>query len=131
VGKDAPAEQVLKAIEKVHGGELWLDNDTLVRLLVASAPPAPVPPVAVRRDPEQLKQDSLTGRELEVIQALVAGNGAANRAIAARLFISEHTLRNHLVAIYRKLDVKSHLELYVYALRHHLAGEAEAGLRAD
>ncbi|MFL6706703.1 MAG: response regulator [Massilia sp.] len=131
VGKDAPAEQVLKAIEKVHGGELWLDNDTLVRLLVASAPPAPVPPVALRRDPEQLKQDSLTGRELEVIQALVAGNGAANRAIAARLFISEHTLRNHLVAIYRKLDVKSHLELYVYALRHRLAGEAEAGLRAD
>lgn len=133
IGKDAPAEQVLKAIEKVHGGEVWLDNDTLVRLLVASNPPPPAPAPVVRRNPEQEKLASLTQRELGVIQALVAGNGAANRAIAASLFISEHTLRNHLVAIYRKLDVKSHLELYVYALRHRLAGEgtAEASLRAD
>ena len=121
VGKDAPAEQVLKAIEKVHGGEVWLDNETMIRMLSANmqaAAPAP------RRDPERDKQASLTARELGVIQALVAGNGASNRVIAERLFISEHTLRNHLVAIYRKLEVNSHLELYVYALRHHLGGAA-------
>ena len=122
-----PPNKSSKAIEKVHGGELWLDNDTLVRLLVAA--PAALP--AVRRDPEQDKLDSLTARELGVVQALVAGNGASNKAIAERLFISEHTLRNHLVAIYRKLDVNSHLELYVYALRHHLDGDDAAPARAD
>ena len=125
--KDAPAEQVLKAIEKVHGGELWLDNDTLVRLLVAA--PAALPPL--RRDPDQNKLDSLTARELGVVQALVAGNGAPNKAIAEHLFISEHTLRNHLVAIYRKLDVSSHLELYVYALRHNIGGGELPPARAD
>ncbi|MEO7576039.1 MAG: response regulator transcription factor [Massilia sp.] len=126
VGKDAPAEQVLKAIEKVHAGEVWLDNDTLVRLLVAANPAA----VAPRADPERDKQASLTARELRIIQALVAASGASNRAIAESLFISEHTLRNHLVAIYRKLDVKSRLELYVYALRHHLGDDDDARARA-
>lgn len=126
VGKDAPAEQLLKAIEKVHAGELWLDNDTLVRLLVATAQPAP----PVQPDPEKEKQSGLTARELKVIEALVVGSGASNRAIAERLFISEHTLRNHLVAIYRKLDVKSHLELYVYALRHQLVA-APGPVRID
>lgn len=118
VGKDAPAEQVLKAIDKVHAGELWLDNDALLRLL------APAPPLArgMHRNPEQEKIDSLTLRELAVVQAVVEGNGAANKIIAKHLFISEHTLRNHLVAIYRKLDVGSHLELYMYALRHRIGG---------
>ena len=126
VGKDAPAEQVLKAIEKVHAGELWLDNDTLVRLLVA----APAAAVAARADPERDKMATLTARELTIIRALVAASGASNRAIAESIFISEHTLRNHLVAIYRKLDVKSRLELYVYALRHHL-GSDDGPARAD
>lgn len=126
VGKDAPAEQVLKAIEKVHAGEVWLDNDTLVRLLVAANPAAATP----RADPERDKQATLTARELHIIQALVAASGASNRAIAESLFISEHTLRNHLVAIYRKLDVKSRLELYVYALRHHLGAGDDARERA-
>jgi two-component system, NarL family, nitrate/nitrite response regulator NarL len=54
------------------------------------------------------------------VQAIVEESGASNKAIAQRLFISEHTLRNHLTSIYHKLDVINRLELYVYAVKHQL-----------
>jgi DNA-binding CsgD family transcriptional regulator len=54
---------------------------------------------------------------------IVEGQGAANKVLAARLFISEHTLRNHLTSIYNKLDVANRLELYVYAVKHQLGSE--------
>lgn len=48
-------------------------------------------------------QEALSERELEVL-ALIA-QGLTNRQAAARLFISEATLKTHLVHIYTKLDV--------------------------
>lgn len=123
--KDASAEAVLKAIEKVHGGELWIEHAALTRLLgELTLPEAPR-----KADPDAARQAALTAREQQIINAVVAGNGALNRSLAERLFISEHTLRNHLVSIYRKLGVKNRLELYVYALKHHL-GEEDAPLFA-
>lgn len=114
----APAE-VLKAIDKVHQGELWLDQAALGRvlghLLSTAAPPKP--------DPDALRRASLTAKERKVIQAVVEGNGALNKTIAERLFISEYTLRNHLTSIYQKLHVGNRLELYVYAVRHGLGEE--------
>lgn len=117
--KDACADALLKAIMKVHGGELWIEHATMTRLLgelTLSAAPR-------KQDSEGAKHAALTAREHQIISAVVAGNGALNRALAESLFISEHTLRNHLVSIYRKLGVKNRLELYVYAIRHHLAEE--------
>ena len=51
----------------------------------------------------------LSDRELEVAELLARGH--RTQEIAARLFISPHTVRNHTRAIYRKLDVHSHVEL--------------------
>ncbi len=116
LSKDAPAEQVLKAIEKTHEGELWLDHGTLSRVfgqfVNAKAPR--------RHDPEMDKKATLTARERKIVQVIVEESGASNKVIAQRLFISEHTLRNHLTSIYRKLDVINRLELYVYAVKHQL-----------
>ena len=53
--------------------------------------------------------DSLTPREREIVSAL--SNGHRVGAIAGRLRVSEHTVRNHLKAVYRKLDVHSQVEL--------------------
>jgi LuxR family maltose regulon positive regulatory protein len=53
--------------------------------------------------------EALSTRELEVLRALVAGQRPD--LIAKSLFISTHTVRNHLKSIYRKLDVHSHVEL--------------------
>jgi DNA-binding NarL/FixJ family response regulator len=114
--KEVPAGQVLKAIEKIHRGELWFDAETMDRVfgqLLGSRR-------AAQPDPAPEKHASLTAREREIVSAAVEHSGSANHVVAERLFISEHTLRNHLTAIYRKLNVTSRLEMYVYAMRHGL-----------
>ena len=121
--KDASAEHVLKAIEKTHEGELWLDRGTLGRVFTEFRVPAGAP----KPDPETLRQASLTARERRIIALVVQSQGASNKALAQSLFISEHTLRNHLSSVYQKLDVANRLELYVYATRHQLgASDADA-----
>lgn len=113
--KDAPADQVIKAIAKVSEGELWIEHTVMARVLNELTRPA-VPKV----DPEARRLASLTPREHKIITSIVRGNGALNRSLAESLFISEHTLRNHLVSIYKKLGVANRLELYVYAVKHQL-----------
>ncbi len=117
--KDAPAEHVIKAIGKVSEGELWIDHAMMARVLQELTRPAPPRKV----DPEAARLATLTAREQKIIASVVAGNGALNRSLAQSLFISEHTLRNHLVSIYKKLGVANRLELYVYAVKHHLGAE--------
>ena len=116
LGKDAAAEHVVKAIEKVHRGELWLDREMAARVFDGLLHPAAARPA----DPEQEKQASLTAKERKVIAAVVKASGASNKVLAQQLFLSEHTLRNHLTSIYHKLGVGNRLELYVYATRHQL-----------
>jgi DNA-binding NarL/FixJ family response regulator len=116
--KDASAQTVIKAIEKVHDGQIWLDRASMARMLGAMHRPA---------DPEHARQATLTQRERKIIEAVLSGHGAANKALAARLFISEHTLRNHLSAIYHKLGVSNRLGLYVYASEHRLGEPAPFG----
>ena len=60
-------------------------------------------------------QFGLTRREIEVINLLSLG--LKNTEIAAKLFISEHTVENHLKSIYQKLDVKNRTSL-VHRLTH-------------
>jgi two-component system nitrate/nitrite response regulator NarL len=118
LSKEAPADVVVRAIEKTHSGQLWLDHESLGRIfgsmLDSNAPR--------KRDPEREKQAALTSREVDIVAAIVELSGAANKTVAQRLFISEHTLRNHLTSIYYKLGLKSRLDLYVYAVKHRLAG---------
>ena len=116
IHKEEPTETILKAIEKVHQGELWLDRITTGRIFVelsrAKDPPAD--------DPEAEKISSLTARERDIVSRIANDPGAENRSIAETLHMSEHTLRNHVSRIYGKLGVPSRLELYVYAQKHGL-----------
>jgi len=116
VSKEAPTEDVLLAVKKVHGGELWLDQSLMQALLGQLVAPA-----APTINPEAGRIGSLTAREREVIGMIVKGQGALNKELAERAFISERTLRNHLTTIYQKLDVANRLELYVYATKHGLS----------
>jgi DNA-binding NarL/FixJ family response regulator len=115
VSKDEPAEMVLKAIEKVHEGELWLDGAMLSRVFEAMRNPQ----ATRRQDPDMDKIAQLTAKERRIC-SLIATGGAVNKALAQQLFISEHTLRNHLTAIYHKLGVSNRLDLYVFATKHRL-----------
>lgn len=56
-----------------------------------------------------IKEHNITERELEVLQLIL--NGYSNHEIGKKLFISSNTARNHIYSIFKKLDVKSRLEL--------------------
>jgi two-component system, NarL family, nitrate/nitrite response regulator NarL len=115
VSKEAPTEDVLAAVQKVHDGELWLDQALMQALLGQLVTPAS------KADPDAQRIATLTAREREVIALIVQGKGAMNKELAERIFISERTLRNHLTTIYQKLGVANRLELYVFATKHDLS----------
>lgn len=60
----------------------------------------------------------LTRRETEVLQMAIAGMNA--EAIGRRLLLSQHTVRNHLKLVYRKLGVRNRAEAAVHAVRRGL-----------
>jgi two-component system nitrate/nitrite response regulator NarL len=110
--KEHAVEVLIKAINKVHQGEVWLDRSMMGSVLdeMTQAPEI---------DPEKAKIDSLTDRECQVI-ALIA-EGLKNKQIGERLFISETTVTHHLSSIFSKLGVSDRLELIIYAFRNRLA----------
>jgi DNA-binding NarL/FixJ family response regulator len=59
--------------------------------------------------------DQLTDREIEVLRHL--STGASNRDIAAALFISENTVRNHVRNILEKLHLSNRVQAAAYAVR--------------
>ncbi|GAB03635.1 response regulator [Gordonia amarae] len=87
--KDAPPEELIAAIRAAAAGETALAPAIAGRLIARMRSPQP----------------TLSARELEVLQ-LVA-DGATNNAIAARLHISDATVKSHLVHTYTKLGVSS------------------------
>lgn len=108
VSKQAEPETLLRAIEKVHHGELWLDRGTLGRVMTTLASPQ-------KSSPETAKLSSLTCKERLIVNTLVREKGARNKVIANKLHISEHTLRNHFTTIYDKLQVSGRMELFLLA----------------
>jgi two-component system, NarL family, nitrate/nitrite response regulator NarL len=117
--KTDSGQLILKAIEKVHDGEIWINNQTLNRVLGqmtrqrAGGAEKPA-------DPKEQKIASLTAREREIIRALVNDESSTNKEIADRLFISDSTLKNHLTAIYSKLEVRNRIDLLKYAMNNKL-----------
>jgi DNA-binding NarL/FixJ family response regulator len=112
--KELPAEVVLQAIASVHRGELWLDRITTGRVFHQQQERER------QQGAEKLKIAELTPKERQIVTAIAIAQGVNNKELAKQLFMSEHTLRNHLSAIYQKLGVSNRLQLYVYAVKHGL-----------
>lgn len=103
-----PPETLFKAIRCVNAGELWIDRRTTALVLQDLR--------NQRNNPEARTnhpKDMLSPREKEIV-ALVA-TGLSTEGIAEKLFISEKTVRNHLVSIYAKLDVSNRIQLALCA----------------
>lgn len=110
--KDAPGEEIVRAIRTVADGEAWLDPGVTERVLQtyrASAPPAAQRDRAVER---------LTPRELEVLQLI--GRGRSNAEIAEELVVSEVTVKSHVGHIFTKLDVRDRAAAIVFAFDNGL-----------
>jgi DNA-binding NarL/FixJ family response regulator len=86
--KAGPPEELFRAIHTAAAGGLTLS-----------------PEAAALYTARDTAASTLSGRELEVIRLLA--EGLTNRAIAKALFLTEATVKSHLVRIYRKLDTDS------------------------
>jgi len=87
--KDAPREELIRAVHAAFRGEAALSPVVAGRLLGQVRQPA---------------TDALSEREREVLRLIASG--ATNREAAARLFVSEATIKTHLLHIYAKLGVR-------------------------
>jgi DNA-binding NarL/FixJ family response regulator len=101
--KDLPAAELAEAVRLVHAGVTPLDHAAAGHVAAAlSAHPAA----------------TLTSREAEVLR-LVA-DGATNREIAARLYLSEGTVKNHISRILGRLGLRDRTQAAIYAHDHGL-----------
>jgi DNA-binding NarL/FixJ family response regulator len=89
--KDTPRDELLRAVRAAHRGEAVLSPAVAGRLMGQMRSPAPA-------------AATLSARELEVLRLVAAGS--TNRDAARRLFISEATVKTHLLHIYEKLGVR-------------------------
>lgn len=117
VCKGEPVEVLFKAIEKVYAGEFWMDRLATVRILTTIARSK------ANVQPERERLARLTRKERMTVAEIARDAAASSADIARRLDISERTLRNHLTAIYAKLEVSNRVGLFDFARRHMLPGD--------
>lgn len=98
--KDAPREDMLDCIRRVHAGATV------------------IPPALVAKLAAGISSVPLTAREHEVLTLLA--QGSANREIAEKLFVSETTVKSHLRSLFSKLDVLNRAEAIAVAARRGL-----------
>jgi two-component system NarL family response regulator len=95
--KDMPKETIVQTIRAVHAGEQPLSANVAKRLA------------------KRLRREELNRREIEALHLLVKGR--SNKEIAAKLFISEDTVKTHLKNLFHKLDVQDRTEAAITAIR--------------
>jgi DNA-binding NarL/FixJ family response regulator len=95
--KEAPHETLLRAITKVAAGETYVDPALM--------------PAFFSKD----RDDMLTSREREILQLLA--DGMSNADVAARLFISQETVKSHVRHILAKLEADTRTHAVAIALR--------------
>ncbi|MBM7791377.1 response regulator [Tenggerimyces flavus] len=106
--KDAPPENLLSAIRSVHSGDSVVAPSTTKRLLERFSPFLPDQQPAVDD-----RIGSLTDREREVL--LEVARGLSNSEIAAKLYLSEATVKTHVGRILAKLSLRDRVQLVVFA----------------
>lgn len=95
--KDAPRNEILACITKVHNGEMVVPASLAAKLA------------------DRVSSSDLTSRETLVLQALARGK--SNKAIGEELSITEATVKVHLKNIFAKLEVTSRTEAIASAAR--------------
>jgi DNA-binding NarL/FixJ family response regulator len=103
--KDAPRDELLRAVRAAAKGESVLSPAVAGRLMSQVRRPV---------------QETLSNRELDVLRLIA--DGATNREAAARLFVSEATIKTHLLHVYEKLGVRDRAAAVGEAYKRGLLG---------
>jgi DNA-binding NarL/FixJ family response regulator len=117
--KDAPRERLIEAIRVVHSGEALL-SPSITRRLIED--------FAARSDPIESPAAvlaELTPREREVL--VLVAHGLSNAEIAARLVVTEATVKSHVGAVLLKLGLRDRVQAVVFAYEHGIVVAGEAG----
>ena len=109
--KEAEPDELMRAIRAASRGEVLL-APLIAKKLLDQFGREPKP------QPAGVPYEELTQRELQVLQ--LAAEGLSNKEIAARLVISEKTVKNHIANIFAKLQVNDRTQAVLYALRKGL-----------
>jgi DNA-binding NarL/FixJ family response regulator len=109
--KDVPPQELLFAIRAVHSGDSVVAPSTTRRLLDRFVPLMPAEDVAPVSPPAAIGE--LTEREREVLIQVAAG--LSNAEIAARLFVSEATVKTHVGRVLGKLGLRDRVQAVVLA----------------
>jgi DNA-binding NarL/FixJ family response regulator len=117
--KDAPRERLIEAIRVVHSGEALLSPSITRRLIEDFAARSdPIKPAAA-------VLAELTPREREVL--VLVAHGLSNAEIAARLVVTEATVKSHVGAVLLKLGLRDRVQAVVFAYEHGIVVVGEAG----
>ena len=106
--KDSESSELKKAITAIADGENYI-QPSLIPALNSKM---------IEKNEDELKIDSLTKRELQVLKEVAVGK--FNRDIAKEMEISERTVKNHISSIFKKLDVTDRTQAAVFAIRNNL-----------
>ena len=106
--KDSESSELKKAIFAIAEGENYI-QPSLIPALNSKM---------IEKNEDELKIDSLTKREIQVLKELAVGK--FNRDIAKEMEISERTVKNHISSIFKKLDVTDRTQAAVFAIKNNL-----------
>lgn len=110
--KDAPGEDIVRAVTTVAGGGSWIDPQIAGRVLAAYRR------IAGRPGHDRSAAERLTEREREVLRHV--GRGFSNTEVAAALHVTEATVKSHFGRILTKLDLRDRAAAIVFAHDHGL-----------
>ncbi len=106
--KDSGSAELKKAIYSILEGESYIQPNLIPELNS----------YLIHKDDDKIKLDSLTKREVEVLIEVAKGN--FNKDIAMHLNISERTVKNHMVSIFKKIEVADRTQAAVFAIKNNL-----------
>lgn len=115
--KSTANQQLLDAIDAAYHGESLITPSVARKLVeVLAGLPEPKDPIDQGKLPEPYNQ--LTKREMEVLREIAENK--SNREIADDLYISEHTVKAHVKAIFRKLQIDDRTQAIMMAMKDGL-----------
>lgn len=106
--KDVSSIELIRAIHIVYNGGRFI-QPSLIPILNSKL---------IVSNQDSNKIDLLTNRELDILKLVAVGN--SNKEVADKLFISERTVKNHLVSIYEKIECEDRTQAAIFCIRNGL-----------